>query len=101
VQDAARLPEQPIPLGITDRFGYAALALGLAVAVSAAYLYVTYRTDHTLRSSEDFQGLPVPLLGYLPSVQPPWYQRLRPRRSNFARRLAAAMAGGDVSERSA
>ena len=98
VQDAARLPSEPIPMGPTERYGYAALALGLAIALAVSYLYVTYRTDHTLRSAEDFAGLPVPLLGYLPTVQLPWYRRLSPRRANLARRLAAATAGGDTTE---
>lgn len=101
VQDPPKLPDAPTPVGITRRLGIPLIGFGLGFFLACAYLYITYRTDHTLRSSEDFAGIAVPLLGYLPTVRPKWYRRVMRKNRRLARRLAAQIASGDVGGRSA
>ena len=77
----------------------AGLLFGLLIA--SGYLYFSYRTDYTIRSSTDLDGLGVPLLGYVPVLQSmPLWIRITParwivgwRRREFARRAATSISG--------
>lgn len=69
VQDAPLTPDTPIPASLTSRAMYPAAGLFLGIFISAALLYLTYRTDYSIRSREDLAGLPVPLLGYVPELK--------------------------------
>ena len=86
----------PIPVSRTKRFILPLAALVFGGVVSGGFLYVTVRADHTIRSSEDLEGLGVPLIGYVPEVtagqNQPWYKLLRRRERHFARRLATSLA---------
>lgn len=70
VEDPPRLPREPEPVPLTKRALYPAAGLMLGLFLSTAYLYFSYRTDHSIRSREDLAGLPVPLLGYVPELKP-------------------------------
>lgn len=69
VQDAPLTPDMPIPTSIAARAIYPAAGLFLGLFISAAFLYLSYRTDYSVRSREDLAGLPVPLLGYVPELK--------------------------------
>ena len=102
VQDSANLPTAPEKVSLTKRVGYPAAGLVLGILISAGYLYVTYRTDHAIRSSEDLQDLSVPLLGYIPDLparHPSGFARFAPwrwlpfgRRRDYARAVAASIS---------
>ena len=98
IVDAPSLPALRLGPTTAERGAYALAAGLLGGFVALAYLYLVFRTDHTIRSSEDLQGLPVPLLGYLPNVSTPWYRRRRGQPEVSARRLAAAIVGGRAGE---
>ena len=100
--EAARFSVQDPPstatlqaVGVTARYGPALAAFAIGLLVSAGYLYVTYRADHTIQSSEDLVGLGVPVVGYIPELnskrEHPWYRRIGRRRPNFAREIAASL----------
>lgn len=102
VQDAPTRPEAPLPQSLTSRLGMPIAGMFLGLCIGSAYLYVVYRTDHTIRSAEDLSELNVPLLGSVPQLQPApqwarytpvaWY--LRWRRRDFARKTAASISNG-------
>jgi capsular polysaccharide biosynthesis protein len=99
IQDAPIVPDAPLPVSISSRIGLPAAGLILGIIASLTYFLVRYRTDHSIRSEEDLQGLAVPLLGAVTEVHPPgllW--RLSPaavfRRRywlTFAQRSAASI----------
>lgn len=102
VQDAPVLAAAPVGQTLKDRLGFPVAGLVMGLLISAAAVYLTFRTDHAIRSSEDLAGLGVPLLGYVPDLNAsreyPRYRRIfrairrRPGDRNFARRLAAGIA---------
>jgi capsular polysaccharide biosynthesis protein len=111
VIDEARLPESPEPPSVMVRAGYPAAGFMLGVLISAVYLYFTYRTDHTIRSSQDLQGIGVPILGFVPRIRPPapplWRRVLaaawlpgRRQQRDYARHVAASLSAV-LSERDA
>lgn len=67
VQDPASPPLE-IRNPATKRFGYPLIALLFGIGLSASYLYTVFRTDYSIRTSEDLIDLPVPLLGYVPEL---------------------------------
>lgn len=99
VQDPATKPEKPLPVSMTSKYGMPAAGAMLGLFVGLAYLYVSYRTDHTIRSAEDLQDVPVALLGSVPQLQPaPMWARYTPvawviawRKRDFARQTAASI----------
>lgn len=99
LQDVPQLPGAPLPQSLTKRFGYPMAGVLLGALLSASYLYISYRTDHTVRSTEDLRGTGVPVLGYVPNVSPydnwPLYRRLQGRQRDFARRVAASIIGAE------
>jgi hypothetical protein len=96
VQDQPSAETDPLPVAFTRRIGYPIASLGLGGMLALGYLYTTFRTDHSIRSSEDLEGLGVPILGYVPQVtsrqHAPWFRRLWRAERDFARRLAASLA---------
>ncbi|MDZ7726960.1 MAG: hypothetical protein U5Q44_01490 [Dehalococcoidia bacterium] len=68
VQDTAS-PPQVQGISATAKYGYPAAGLLFGAAIAATYLYVAYRTDHAIRTSQDLAGLPVPQLGFVPQLQ--------------------------------
>lgn len=100
VQDAPSLPENPLPVSMTSQYGMPLAGMMLGLCIGSAYLYVVYRTDHTVRSAEDLADLQVPLLGSVPQLQPaPLWARYTPiawflrwRRKDFARKTAASIS---------
>ena len=108
VQDHASLPTAPQPVSLSKRVGYPAAGLLFGILIAATYLYVVYRTDHTIRGMEDVYALNVPLLGYVPDLQAAsrgrtillgpvgWLAQRRHR--DYARQVAASIAPIAVQE---
>lgn len=99
VQDEPRVPAAAIPLSTTERIGYPIAGLLLGAFLAACYLYVLYRTDHTVLSGEDLQGLDVPLLGRVPLIAKhstfgslPGIGRFSRSHRDFARHTASAIS---------
>lgn len=107
VQDPASPPRE-IVTSATKRFGYPLIALLFGIGISATYLYVVYRTDYSIRTSEDLIELPVPLLGYVPQLprhNPVGMMRFRAlnwipfgRNRDFARTVAVSMSLNKMGE---
>jgi capsular polysaccharide biosynthesis protein len=99
VQDMPNEPTAPLPVSLTTRVGTPMAGMLLGLLIGAAYVYVAYRTDHTIRSGEDLGALKVPILGAVPQLQPaPGILRYTPigwfiawQRRDFARRTAASI----------
>jgi hypothetical protein len=98
VQDPPSLPSAPLPVGLTKRVGYPFAALVFGMLISATYLYVRFRTDHAIRSTEDLVDLPVPVLGAIPVLPSPRREAMRPAtwlmraRRDYARSVAASIS---------
>ncbi len=100
------------PLVFSDsrmkQIGYPFIALLFGMGISATYLYVVFRTDYSIRTSEDLIDLPVPLLGYVPQLprrNPVGWMRFGAlrwwpigRSRDFARTVAASMSFGKQGE---
>ncbi len=99
VQDPPEAPNNPVPTSIVERSGMPLAGLALGMAISMTYLYLSYRTDHTVRSAEDLGSLGLPVLGTVPELQPgrglaarfPLGTLLRWRRRDFAWSAASAI----------
>jgi len=102
VQDPANLPTAPLPTSMTSKIGlpFAGVVFGLLVGIG--YIYVSYRTDHTIRTAADLAEVDVALLGSVPNLSPgPWFLRNTPvgwfirwRQRDFARKTAASISTG-------
>ncbi len=100
VQDPPTKPGQPLPVSLTSRFGVPMAAAILGLMAGLGYIYVTYRTDHTIRSAEDLEGVGAALLGSVPQLDAaPLWARYTPvatiigwRKRDFARKIAAAIS---------
>lgn len=102
VQDAPKLPVAPLPESITTKVGYPLAGAILGAFISAAYVYILYRMDQTIRTTSDLSGLGVPLLGYVPEIRKgpgaglwrytPFAWLMRARARHYARRVAASIA---------
>ncbi len=98
VQDAPNLPSGSLPIPAAKTYGYPAAAAFLGLAIAAAYLYLSYRADHAIRSREDLLALDVPVLGYVPDLKMPALHRysplrwVAPSRRNYARKVAASIS---------
>lgn len=100
VQDAASLPDAPLPTSATTRFGLPLAGVMFGLMISAAYAYFTYRTDHTIRSAADVSDMPVVLLGSVPDLRTGGIAgRIAPvrwaftfRHRDFARKTAASIS---------
>ncbi len=97
VADEPLVPTEPLRPSLMHRLGYPLAAAVGGMLLAAAYIYLKYQSDHTIRSSEDLVPLGVPLLGYVPHVNVRQHQRLHRRlrwpRKGFARGLAASIHG--------
>ena len=87
----------PLPEARVPRYGYPLAALGFGVFIAAAFVYLAYRLDHTVRSTEDLAGIPVRVLGTIPNIDSksnrPWYRVFyRRAERDFTRRVAALLA---------
>lgn len=96
VQDTPSLAAEPEALSRTIEFGLPLAALLVGMLISGTYLYVTFHTDHSVRTREDITALGVPMLGYVPAVNSKqnqrWYRKFGRKERNFSRRLAASMS---------
>lgn len=70
VQDPATVPANPLPTGAVQRFGLPMAALIFGMAISAAHVFIRYRTDHTIRSASDVEKLGVQALAIVPEIRP-------------------------------
>lgn len=99
VQDAPSYPLSPDAVSLSKRLAMPVAGAVAGLAIAAAYLYLAYRADHTIRSREDLAGLPVRVLGLVPELalaqtaagRFAFVERLRPRNRNFARRVAVSL----------
>jgi hypothetical protein len=106
VQDEPQLPAAPESVGISRRLGIPMAATVFGLLIGAAYIYVLYRTDHTIRTAEDLAGLPVPLLGTVPELNPArswtrhtplaWIEEVRNR--DFARKTARSILAPEAGK---
>ncbi len=109
VQDEPKVPAGPVPVSYMSRLGLPVAALLLGALISATYLYVVYRTDHTIQSAEDLEGLDVRVLGRVPQIEFDhglgkvrglgWIARSRNR--DYARRTASSISSDRWAERGA
>ncbi len=104
--DAPVVPALAVKQGLKSRAMSLVLALGGAVGLVAGLLYLSFVTDHTVRSSEDIATAGVPVLAFLPELDSRqhglWVLRPLLRRDQaFARKLAANLAAGVQLERGA
>lgn len=103
VQDPANLPTKPEPVSASKRYGYPAAGLLFGLLIATTYVYVTYRTDHTIRGMDDLAYVGVPVLGFVPEIQAArpgrrtvllaplgWVRHRRDR--DYARRVAASIS---------
>ncbi len=103
VVDAPRLPAAALPVSAKTKVGYPFAGLLFGALIGTAYIYVLFRTDHTIRTSQDLNGLNVPVLGFVPNLSAPRHGPLGlvpgwlPGRGNrdFARQVAASISGSD------
>ena len=103
VLDQPRLPSTALPISPATRFGYPFAGLLFGALIGAAYIYMLFRTDHTIRTSQDLNGLNVPVLGHVPNINTPrhgpfglvpgWLPGREHR--DFARQVAASISGSD------
>lgn len=107
VQDSPSMPASAVHVSLTKRIGYPLAALLLGVLISASFVYLRYRLDHSIRSAEDLQDLAVPLLGIVPNLRPSpsrlsraltlgWLARRD--RPGLARSIAASIAREPMGE---
>ena len=99
VQDPPTVPSVPVAVSKAHKFGMPVVGLMLGLLIAGGYLAVRYRTDHTIRSVEDLDGMGVVVLGGVADLHPNgiWW-RLSPDRifarkkvMSFARRIAASI----------
>lgn len=107
IQDQPPLPEAALPVALTKRLGYPAAGLLFGVILAACYTYLVFRSDHTIRSSQDLQSLSVTVLTYVPELSPrprliskvdPRLLLPRWRQPNYARKVAHAIAVVSASD---
>jgi hypothetical protein len=98
VQDQPALPAGPLGVSMTKRAAYPAAGLALGLTISAAWLYVSFRADRTIRSAEDIESLDVAVLGAIPDLSTSeMARRFAPLRwatffrRNYARKVAASI----------
>jgi uncharacterized protein involved in exopolysaccharide biosynthesis len=99
LQDPAQVPGVPLPTSAASRFGIPLAGVLAGVTLAAAYILVRYRTDHTIRSTEDLQDSNVRVLGTVQDLAPrgalshiPVAAALdRARHREFARQVAVSI----------
>lgn len=95
VEDDPSLPLQSEAVKFTTRFAYPLAGAVFGAMISGAYLFIVFRSDHSIRSKEDFAGIDVRVLGYVPEVSSkqhqPIYRRLTLKKRHFARLTAAGL----------
>lgn len=105
VEDEPTLPLLPNSPGIVTLAGYPIAGMAFGAIVSIVYLYVVYRSDHTVRSGEDVVPTGLTMLGIVPELNSkqyvPWYRRIGRKQRDFARRVALQAAGATPPERAA
>ena len=77
VIDEPNLPDSTVAIPLTDRLMPPVAGLALGLTIAAVVILIGFRTDHTIRSSEDLEGLSVPLLGHVPELKSPLRNLLR------------------------
>lgn len=99
VQDPPSAPLSPVPPSSSRKYGVPTAGLALGGLLGFAAIYATARTDRTVRTVKQLEGLAVPVLGSVPEVSP--HRSLLPRQllaamglardREFARRAAASI----------
>lgn len=84
------------------------VALILGAAISVTYVYIAWRTDHSIRTSQDLVDLPTPLLGFVPQLRrgsrggvlslPPLRWLPLPGGRDYARNVAASISSPSTGE---
>jgi uncharacterized protein involved in exopolysaccharide biosynthesis len=101
IQDPAALSAEPLGIPLSKRVGYPFAGLVFGMLISASFVYLVYRSDHSIRSAQDLEGLAVPLLTYIPEINgasgfarglSPVVWLARMRRRNYARNVAASIS---------
>ena len=108
VQDAPRLATAPQTSGMMKRFGLPLAGMLFGAFISAAYLYLVYRLDQTIRTASDLSDAGVTLLGYVPEIQKgpgaglwqytPFGWLMKQRQRGYARKVAASIASIPLHE---
>lgn len=108
VQDAPRLATAPQSAGMMKRFGLPLAGMLFGAFISAAYLYLVYRLDQTIRTASDLSDAGVTLLGYVPEIQKgpgaglwqytPFGWLMKQRQRGYARKVAASIASIQLHE---
>lgn len=70
VQDEPELPLAPVAESLMARLAYPVMGLVFGIAIAGGYLFLVFRTDHTIRSSEDVEAAGTRLLAYVPALKP-------------------------------
>ena len=99
IQDPASRPEAPLPTSMAKTYGLPLAAVVFGTLIGAAYIYFSYRTDHTIRGAAELESLDVPLLGSVPDLRAgpsilsrtPFGWALTFYRRDFARKTAASI----------
>jgi hypothetical protein len=99
VQDLPVVPAAPLGVPLMKRAAYPGAGLVLGAFISAAILWLSYRTDRSIRSAEDIEELDVNVLGAIPELKPADIaRRFTPlrwagfMRRNYARKVAASIS---------
>jgi hypothetical protein len=98
VHDVPALPSAPLGVSLMTRAAYPAAGLVLGLLISAACIWLSYKTDRSVRWAEDVEALDVAVLGSVPELRPADVaRRLTPLRwagflrRDYARKVAASI----------
>jgi hypothetical protein len=99
VHDLPGVPAAPLGVPLMTRAAYPAAGLVLGVLMSAAFIWLSYKTDRSVRTAEDLEELDVAVLGAVPDLKPgDVARRFTPLRwagflrRDYARRVAASIS---------
>jgi len=98
VHDLPVVPAAPLGVSLLMRAAYPAAGLVLGFLLSAGFIWLSYKTDRSIRSAEDLDDLGVSVLGSVPELTPADIaRRFTPLRwagflrRDYARKVAASI----------